>query len=104
MNSYNKSLYFTTRSVDIPVVFEGGGLKKITGHLEGKNGKWYAAVNHYGPDNKRHAKWYSLDVETKRGNRRRAEERLTELLEKPCQEGVRFAEQSGGKAHGTARQ
>ena len=48
-------------------------MKKITGHLEEKNGKWYAAVNHYGPDNKRHAKWYSLDIETKRGNKRRAE-------------------------------
>ena len=57
-------------------------MKKITGHLEEKNGKWYAAVNHYGQDNKRHVKWYSLDVEAKRGNKRKAEERLTELLEK----------------------
>ncbi len=57
-------------------------MKKITGHLEEKNSKWYAAVNHYGQDNKRHVKWYSLDVEAKRGNKRKAEERLTELLEK----------------------
>ena len=57
-------------------------MKKITGHLEEKNGKWYAAVNHYGQDNKRHVKWYSLDVEAKRGNKRKAEEHLTELLEK----------------------
>ena len=58
-------------------------MKKITGHLEEKNGKWYAAVNHYGPDNKWHVKWYSLDVEAKRGNKQwRAEDRLTELLEK----------------------
>ncbi|MBR6049632.1 MAG: site-specific integrase, partial [Clostridia bacterium] len=57
-------------------------MKKITGHLEEDKGKWYAAVNHYGPDNKRHVKWYNLDVEAKRGNKRKAEERLTELLEK----------------------
>ena len=57
-------------------------MRRITGHLEEDKGKWYAAVNHYGPDNKRHVKWYNLDVEAKRGNKRKAEERLTELLEK----------------------
>ncbi len=57
-------------------------MKKITGHLEEDKGKWYAAVNHYDPDGKRHVKWYNLDVESKRGNKRKAEERLTELLEK----------------------
>ena len=57
-------------------------MKKITGHLEEDKGKWYAAVNHYDPDGKRHVKWYNLDVEAKRGNKRKAEERLTELLEK----------------------
>ena len=56
-------------------------MKKITGHLEEKNGKWYAAVNHYGADNKRRVKWYSLDVEVKKGNKRKAEERLVDLLE-----------------------
>ena len=25
-------------------------MKKLTGHLEEKNGKWYAAVNHYTTD------------------------------------------------------
>ena len=28
-------------------------MKKLTGHLEEKNGKWYAAVNHYTTDGKR---------------------------------------------------
>ena len=32
---------------------ERDNLKKITGHLEEKNGKWYAAVNHYGADGRR---------------------------------------------------
>ena len=57
-------------------------LKKITGHLEESKGRWYAAVNHYGADGKRHVKWYNLDLESKKGTKRKAEERLTELLEK----------------------
>ena len=35
-------------------------MKKLTGHLEDKHGKWYAAVNHYDTNGKRHVKWYSL--------------------------------------------
>lgn len=57
-------------------------MKKLTGHLEDKHGKWYAAVNHYDTNGKRHVKWYSLDIESKRGNKRKAEEKLTELLRK----------------------
>lgn len=57
-------------------------MRRITGHLEEDKGKWYAAVNRYDTDGKRHVKWYNLDVEAKRGNKRKAEERLTELLEK----------------------
>jgi integrase len=57
-------------------------MRRITGHLEEDKGKWYAAVNRYDADGKRHVKWYNLDVEAKRGNKRKAEERLTELLEK----------------------
>ena len=65
-------------------------MKKITGHLEEDKGKWYAAVNHYGPDNKRHVKWYNLDVEAKRGNKRKAEERLTELLKSSTEVRITF--------------
>ena len=50
-------------------------MKKLTGHLEDKHGKWYAAVNHYDTNGKRHVKWYSLDIESKRGNKRKAEEK-----------------------------
>ena len=57
-------------------------MKKITGHLEEKNGRYYAAVNHYTAEGKRKVKWYSLDVETKKGNKKKAEERLNELLAK----------------------
>ena len=57
-------------------------MRRITGHLEEDKDKWYAAVNRYDTDGKRHVKWYNLDVEAKRGNKRKAEERLTELLEK----------------------
>jgi len=57
-------------------------LKKLTGHLEEKNGRYYAAVNHYSSDGKRHVKWYNLDVEAKKGNKRKAESNLTALLEK----------------------
>ena len=57
-------------------------MRRITGHLEEDKGKWYAAVNRYDTDGKRHVKWYNLDVEAKRGNKQKADERLTELLEK----------------------
>ena len=42
-------------------------LKRITGHLEEKNGKWYAAVNHYDTDGQRRVKWHNLDLEAKKG-------------------------------------
>ena len=35
-------------------------MKRITGHLEEKNGKYYAAVNHYTVDGKRKVKWHSV--------------------------------------------
>ena len=50
---------------------ERDNLKKLTGHLEEKNGRYYAAVNHYSSDGKRHVKWYNLDVEAKKGNKRK---------------------------------
>lgn len=57
-------------------------MKKLTGHLEEKNGKWYAAVNHYTTDGKRKVKWYSLDLESRKGSKTEANHRLRALLEK----------------------
>ena len=57
-------------------------MRKITGHLEEKNGQWYAAVNHYDANGKRKVKWYNLDVESKKGNKKKAEEHLNDLLSK----------------------
>ena len=56
--------------------------KRITGHLEEKNGKWYAAVNHYDAEGKRKVKWHSLDLEAKKGTKKEAEARLNKLLDK----------------------
>ena len=57
-------------------------LKRITGHLEEKNGKWYAAVNHYDANGKRRVRWHSLDLEAKKGSKKEATERLNKLLDK----------------------
>ena len=57
-------------------------MKKITGSLQEKNGKYYAVINHYDADGKRKLKWYDLDLEVKKGNKRLAEERKNELLVK----------------------
>ena len=47
-------------------------LKRITGHLEEKNGKWYSAVNHYDAEGKRRVKWHNLDLEAKKGSKKEA--------------------------------
>ena len=57
-------------------------MRKITGHLEEKSGRWYAAVNHYDAEGKRHVKWYNLDVDAKKGNKKKADANLDELLVK----------------------
>ena len=57
-------------------------LKRITGHLEEKNGKWYAAVNHYDAEGKRRVKWHNLDLEAKKGSKKEAAERMQKLLDK----------------------
>ena len=57
-------------------------MKKIIGHLEEKNGKYYAAVNHYDLYGKRKVKWYPLDLEVRAGTKREANHRLTTLLAK----------------------
>ena len=57
-------------------------LKRITGHLEEKNGKWYAAVNHYDAEGKRKVKWHSLDLEAAKGSKKEATARLNNLLDR----------------------
>ena len=55
-------------------------MKRITGRLTEKNGKWYAVINLYTPDGKRKEKWQGLDLEAKRGSKTEANHRLTEIL------------------------
>lgn len=57
-------------------------MKRITGRLTEKNGKWYAIINLYTPEGKRKEKWQSLDLEAKRGSKTEANYRLAELLAK----------------------
>lgn len=57
-------------------------MKRITGHLTEKKGKWYAVVNLYDTEGKRHEKWKSLDLEAKKGTKTEATHRLNQILEK----------------------
>ncbi|MBQ3179245.1 MAG: hypothetical protein IJB52_15620 [Clostridia bacterium] len=57
-------------------------MKRITGHLSERNGKWYAVVNLYDTDGKRHEKWSSLDLPAKKGSKTEATHRLNQILEK----------------------
>lgn len=51
----------------------------MTGSLQIKNGKYYAVLNFHNRDGKRVQKWFNLNLPV-RGNRRRAEESLQQLL------------------------
>ena len=55
-------------------------MKRTTGHLAEKNGKWYAVINLYTPEGKRKEKWCNLDLEAKKGTKTEATFRLNELL------------------------
>ena len=57
-------------------------MKRITGRLTERNGKWYAVLNLYTAEGKRKEKWVSLDLEAKRGSKTEANLRLGELLAK----------------------
>ena len=57
-------------------------MKRITGRLTEKNGKWYSVINLYTPEGKRKEKWQSLDLEAKRGTKSEANYRLNEVLAK----------------------
>ena len=55
---------------------------RTTGHIVEKRGKWYAVINLYDTDGKRHEKWKSLDLEAKKGSKTEATYRLNQLLAK----------------------
>lgn len=57
-------------------------MKRITGHLAEKKGRWYGVINLYDIDGKRHEKWMNLDLEAKKGTKTEANHRLSQLLEK----------------------
>ena len=57
-------------------------MKRTTGHLAEKNGKWYAVINLYDTEGRRKEKWASLDLEAKRGTKTEANHRMNELLAK----------------------
>ncbi len=57
-------------------------MKRITGHLQDKNGKWYAVVNLYDTSGRRREKWVNLDLEARRGSKTEANHRMNEILAK----------------------
>ncbi len=57
-------------------------MKRITGRLTERKGKWFAVINLYTPEGKRKEKWQSLDLEAKKGSKSEATHRLNEILAK----------------------
>jgi integrase len=57
-------------------------MKRITGHLAEDKGRYYAAVNLRTTDGKRKVKWYNLDIDAKKGNKKEAQFRLNQILDK----------------------
>ena len=57
-------------------------MRRITGRLTEKGGKWYAVINLYTAEGKRKEKWHNLDLEAKKGSKTEAGHRLNELLSK----------------------
>lgn len=56
-------------------------MKRTTGHIIEKNKKWYAVINLYDTEGKRHEKWQSLDLEAGNKNKREAQYRLNKILD-----------------------
>ncbi|MBQ9099051.1 MAG: phage integrase SAM-like domain-containing protein, partial [Clostridia bacterium] len=56
-------------------------MRRITGHLHDKNGKWYAIVNHYDTEGKRKVRWHNLELPVTKGNKKEAQHRLQRLLD-----------------------
>ena len=59
---------------------KGEAMKRTTGRLTEKNGKWYAVINLYTTEGKRKEKWINLDLEARRGSKTEANCRLTKIL------------------------
>ena len=59
---------------------KGEKMKRTTGRLTEKKGKWYAVINLYTTEGKRKEKWINLDLEAKRGSKTEANCRLTKIL------------------------
>ena len=57
-------------------------MKRITGRLAEKAGKWYAVINLYTTEGKRKEKWIGLNLEAKKGSKTEANSRLNEILAK----------------------
>ncbi len=57
-------------------------MKRVTGHLTEKNKKWYAVINLYDTEGKRHEKWQNLDLDAGNKNKREANYRLNKILER----------------------
>lgn len=51
----------------------------LAGHLQEKNGSYYAVLNCKHPDGRRFPKWVPTDLPVKKGNKRLAEKRLDEF-------------------------
>lgn len=57
-------------------------MRRITGHIHIDNGKYYGVVNHYTTEGKRKIKWYNLDLSAVKGNKKEAQQRLNQILDK----------------------
>ena len=57
-------------------------MKRTTGHLSEKNGRWYGVINLYDADGRRCEKWQSLDLAAKKGTKTEANHRLNQILER----------------------
>ena len=57
-------------------------MKRTTGHLAEKNGRWYAVLNLYDADGKRREKWQSLDLEARKGTKTEANHRMNQVLDR----------------------
>lgn len=57
-------------------------MKRITGRLAEDKGKYYAVINLPSVDGKRKTKWHTLNLEAKKGNKKEAQYRLNQILDK----------------------
>ena len=57
-------------------------MKRITGRLAEDKGKYYAVINLPNTDGKRKTKWHTLNLEAKKGNKKEAQHRLNQILDK----------------------